>query len=77
MTKSKQQQQAPEYRTPIERANGRAAWWPKDGAWHIAIRTAADCLWTAQQYPTRAAAEAALKRDAERRVAEYLDRNPY
>ena len=46
---------------------GIAAWWQKDGAWHIAL-PGIDCfgkpgfLWTADQYATREAAIAAIER---------------
>ncbi|CAN5459612.1 hypothetical protein BH20VER3_BH20VER3_00630 [soil metagenome] len=57
-------------REEYRNSNGIAAWWAKDGMWHVA-RPAPEIdpatglksggfLWTAEEYPNRAEAVAAL-----------------
>jgi len=48
---------------------GIAAWWPKDGGWHIALPAVnrfgqMDMLWTYDQYPSRESAIAAIEQSA-------------
>ena len=80
-TKSEAERMMKEARSDYKSDKGIAAWWQKDGAWHIALPCAdpnpegyatGGFRWTETSYDTRSQAIAAINGEIERATRDHV-----